>query len=75
VSSPSIFALLCSNLLLALVNSYAIVEGAAKADAVIPPPSWSAEDVASWLTSQVEDIHSGRKFSTSADLFDQGIDR
>ncbi|KAF8192961.1 putative aminoadipate reductase [Pholiota molesta] len=53
---------------------YSIVEGAAKADAVIPPPSWSVEDVASWLTSQVEEIHSGRKFSTSADLFDQGID-
>lgn len=75
MSSPSIFVLLSSNFLLAVVTSYAIVEGTAKADAVVPPPSWSVEDVASWLESQVEDIHAGQKFSTSADLFDQGIDR
>ncbi|KAF9475758.1 putative aminoadipate reductase [Pholiota conissans] len=53
---------------------YANIEATAKVDAVVPPPSWKIEDIVSWLTSQLEDIQSGQKFSPSADLFEQGID-
>ncbi|KAF9477786.1 acetyl-CoA synthetase-like protein [Pholiota conissans] len=53
---------------------YANIEATAKVDAVVPPPSWKTEEIVSWLTSQLEDIQSGQKFSPSADLFEQGID-
>ncbi|KAF8054252.1 putative aminoadipate reductase [Lyophyllum atratum] len=53
---------------------YATVEQSAKGEDVVPPVSWEAEDVKTWLIEQVADIHSGKTFLTSGDLFDQGFD-
>ena len=44
-------------------------------EAVIPPESWAMDNAVTWLKGQVEDIHSGKPFTTSDDLFAQGMDR
>ncbi|KAJ3505840.1 hypothetical protein NLJ89_g7204 [Agrocybe chaxingu] len=53
---------------------YARVEAPATVESVVPPASWTKGDTEGWLTGQVEEIHPGRKFSVSGDLFDQGMD-
>ncbi|KAF8956587.1 acetyl-CoA synthetase-like protein [Flammula alnicola] len=53
---------------------YAKVDATVKAEAVVPPPSWSTEDTVAWLQTQVQEILSGQQFSVSRDLFEQGMD-
>ncbi|KAF8154594.1 hypothetical protein B0H34DRAFT_783744 [Crassisporium funariophilum] len=53
---------------------YAKVAATAKVESVIPPPSWTFENIKQWLQAQLIDIHGGREFSTSGDLFQQGMD-
>ncbi|GLB38113.1 putative acetyl-CoA synthetase-like protein [Lyophyllum shimeji] len=53
---------------------YATVEQSAKGEDVVPPVSWAKDDVQTWLLEQAASIHSGKVFSSSGDLFDQGFD-
>ncbi|KAG6906942.1 putative NRPS-like protein biosynthetic cluster [Tephrocybe rancida] len=53
---------------------YATVEQSAKGEDVVPPVSWGIDDVQTWLLEQAADIHSGKTFVVSGDLFDQGFD-
>ncbi|KAF9527250.1 putative aminoadipate reductase [Crepidotus variabilis] len=57
---------------------YARVQATVKGDAVLPPASWSYDDVQAWLVDQVADIHStrtnGKIISVSDDIFEQGLD-
>lgn len=46
-----------------------------KLDTVIPPKSWSKEDVVQWLLIQALNITSEKNLSLSDDLFEQGCDR
>ncbi|KAG6899435.1 hypothetical protein C0993_010310 [Termitomyces sp. T159_Od127] len=54
---------------------YATVEESAKGEDVVPPVTWGDEHVRAWLLEQVADIHSGKAFVESRDLFEQGFDR
>ncbi|KAG6896169.1 putative NRPS-like protein biosynthetic cluster, partial [Termitomyces sp. T32_za158] len=54
---------------------YHTVEESAKGEDVIPPITWDDEGVCAWLLEQAADIHSGKAFDVSRDLFDQGFDR
>ncbi|KAG6843342.1 hypothetical protein H0H93_001329, partial [Arthromyces matolae] len=53
---------------------YATVEASAKGEDVLPPETWNKDDVLSWLLEQAADLHSGKAFSASDDLFEQGFD-
>ncbi|KAG6847388.1 hypothetical protein H0H93_008505, partial [Arthromyces matolae] len=53
---------------------YATVEESAKGEDVSPPKSWGKDDVESWLLHHAADIHSGKEFDVSKDLFEQGFD-
>jgi len=56
-------------------NSYAKVEDIVNVDNVVPPASWSLEDVEAWLLFQVAEIQSNKKpLSATGDLFEQGLD-
>ncbi|KAF8876660.1 hypothetical protein BD779DRAFT_1613269 [Infundibulicybe gibba] len=41
---------------------------------VIPPEDWQEKAVKNWLLEQADDMHPGRTFSTTHDLFEQGFD-
>ncbi|KAG6888349.1 hypothetical protein C0995_009042 [Termitomyces sp. Mi166 len=53
---------------------YATVEQSAKGEEVVPPVTWEHENVQAWLLEQATDIHSGKVFEVSKDLFEQGFD-
>ncbi|KAF8154567.1 hypothetical protein B0H34DRAFT_661311 [Crassisporium funariophilum] len=53
---------------------YATVESTTGIENVVPPASWTTENTEHWLKEQIEDIHSGREFSISGDVFEQGMD-
>ncbi|KAG6810396.1 putative NRPS-like protein biosynthetic cluster [Tricholoma furcatifolium] len=53
---------------------YATVEQSAKGEDVVPPVSWGNDDVETWLLQHSADIHSGKSFVVSGDLFEQGFD-
>ncbi|KDR79170.1 hypothetical protein GALMADRAFT_1363110 [Galerina marginata CBS 339.88] len=53
---------------------YAKVEATVNVDSVLPPASWEKGDTEAWLKAQVEDIHSGKSFTVTDDLFEQGMD-
>ncbi|KAG6900035.1 putative secondary metabolism biosynthetic enzyme, partial [Termitomyces sp. T159_Od127] len=50
------------------------VEESSKEEDVIPPVTWKYDHVRTWLLEQVADIHAGRVFRVSRDLFEQGFD-
>ena len=48
---------------------------ATNVDGVVPPSSWSLQDIEAWLISQLSEIQSNNKsFPATADLFEQGLD-
>ncbi|KAG5721421.1 Linear gramicidin synthase subunit D [Termitomyces sp. T112] len=53
---------------------YATVEQSAKGEDAVPPITWENEHVQIWLLEQAADIHSGKTFGISQDLFEQGFD-
>ncbi|KAG5350707.1 hypothetical protein C0989_009601 [Termitomyces sp. Mn162] len=53
---------------------YATVEQNAKGEDVVPPITWENKYVRVWLLYQAADIHSGKTFDISQDLFEQGFD-
>ncbi|KNZ79425.1 L-aminoadipate-semialdehyde dehydrogenase large subunit [Termitomyces sp. J132] len=53
---------------------YATVEQSAKGEDVVPPITWENKHVRVWLLYQAADIHSGKTFDVSQDLFEQGFD-
>ncbi|KNZ74034.1 Linear gramicidin synthase subunit D [Termitomyces sp. J132] len=53
---------------------YATVEQSAKGEDVVPPITWETKHVRVWLLEQAADIHSGKTFDISQDLFEQGFD-
>lgn len=70
-----VFALFTVQGLMICFHRYADVEAPVKVGAVVPPRSWAVGDVTMWLSAQVADIHPGKVFDASGDLFDQGMDR
>ncbi|KAG6872149.1 hypothetical protein C0993_002405, partial [Termitomyces sp. T159_Od127] len=54
---------------------YTTVEESARGEDVVPPLTWYHEHVQAWLLKQAADIHSGKVFEVSRDLFEQGFDR
>ncbi|KAF8896177.1 hypothetical protein BD779DRAFT_1608500 [Infundibulicybe gibba] len=58
-----------------ITTLYDVVESGIKASqGVIPPTSWQENDIRTWILAQAESLHSGKAFSPSADLFEQGFD-
>lgn len=53
---------------------YATVESSARGEDVVPPSTWTQENVQTWLVEQAVDINPGKAVSASADLFEQGFD-
>ncbi|KAF7798276.1 hypothetical protein EIP86_009494 [Pleurotus ostreatoroseus] len=53
---------------------YAAVENSSGIKTIVPPKSWSPEDIEAWLCEHAAAINDERRFDPSIDLFQQGLD-
>ena len=51
------------------------MENSSLKDEIMPPMTWSIDDVETWLLGQASSVAGGQMISPILDVFDQGFDR
>lgn len=54
---------------------YETVENSSGIKDIMPPKSWTFEDVQDWLSEHSAAVNDGRPLDPNIDLFEQGFDR
>ena len=63
------------SLVLIVLERYRTVENSENPGGLVPPLSWTADDIEAWLLDQAFSVAGGKTIFPDSNIFDEGFDR